>query len=163
MMRKLSEIFEDHKGPPVVIEGIIRELGVLLDKKTVLDPEISGQIERVDDTFKISANKSDHYYRQRFTMAHELGHYLYHSDLIGEGVDDNRAFRSTPEGRFYNTKIGSREETQANRFAASILMPKSLVVPMWSQVQDIESMAKEFQVSHTAMKIRLKSLGFDTD
>ncbi len=131
----LDKILREHAGPPVNIEGIIRDLGIRLDKRADLDSEISGQCERLDDgTYKISANKSDHYYRQRFTMAHELGHFLYHSHLLEDGVDDNRAYRSTADGRFFNKLIGPAEETEANRIAANVLMPKDLVVWEWEEL-----------------------------
>ena len=75
------------------IELLIRNSGILLDRKADLDSEIAGQIEFLPDEkmHKISVNKNDHYYRQRFTMAHELGHYFFHRDLIGSGIDDTIA------------------------------------------------------------------------
>ena len=156
----LDKIIREHSGPPVNIEGIIRSLGIDLDKKATLDDEIAGQIEYLGGSkYKISANSKDHYYRQRFTLAHELGHFLYHSHLIGEGVDDDKAYRSVPDGRFYNQSIGSREETEANRFAASILMPREAVDLAWTELRDAEQMAKRFQVSKAAMQIRLEGLG----
>jgi Zn-dependent peptidase ImmA (M78 family) len=159
---KLATILQEHAGPPVNIEGIIRSLGIKLDKRADLDPEISGQCERLDDgTYKISANKSDHYYRQRFTMAHELGHFLYHSHLLQDGVDDNRAYRSTTDGQFYNRLIGKDQETEANQFAASVLMPKQAVLDAWGRLQDLASISEEFQVSRPAMRIRLSTLGVD--
>lgn len=159
-MSRLARILEQYKGPPVNIEGIIRSFGIEIDKKADLDSEISGQIEKVDDsTYRISANKTDHYFRQRFTLAHELGHYLYHADLISDGVDDNRAYRSSPEGKYYNVNITAAEETDANRFAASVLMPADLVREYWPKVgRDLAEMAKTFQVSQQAMEIRLQGL-----
>lgn len=159
-MANLKQIFEEHKGPPVRIEGIIRAFGLELDKKADLDDEISGQIEKIDsDSYKISVNKNDHYYRQRFTMAHEFGHFILHSHLISDGVDDSRAYRSVPEGRFYNRLIGKSEESEANRFAAGILMPASLVREHWQLSNgSAPDLAKKFQVSEQAMKIRLNSL-----
>lgn len=160
-MSRLTKILNEHKGPPVNIEAIIRSLGIELDKKADLDPEISGQIERIGDSkYRISANKLDHYYRQRFTMAHELGHYLYHADLISDGIDDNRAYRSTPDGKYYNININAAEETDANRFAASVLMPADIVKECWEALDgDIDAMSKTFQVSKQAMEIRLHGLG----
>ena len=159
-MADLKKILEEHKGPPVNVEGIIRSLGIELDKKAILDEEISGQIEVLEGKrYKISANKTDHYYRQRFTLAHELGHFLFHSHLMSEGIDDNRAYRSVPEGRFYNRSIGSAEETEANRFAAALLMPRNSVLEGWKELQDIEQLSKRFQVSKMAMEIRLRGLG----
>ena len=157
-MTDFKNIVQDHIGPPVNIEGIIRALGLELDKKAVLDTEISGQIERVDDTYKISANKDDNYFRQRFTMAHELGHYIYHVNLLGDGVDDDRRYRSIADGKFYNTQIKQAEETEANRFAASILMPASLIRAEWEKCRDVSQMVKKFLVSEQAMRIRLSGL-----
>lgn len=145
---------------PVDIEGLIRELGIELDKKADLDEGIAGQIERLEDgRYKISVNKKDHYYRQRFTMAHELGHYFFHRSLIGDGIDDNKAYRSTSEGRFYNVNIKPAHETLANQFAASILMPEPLVCEIYKELNgDIAEIAKRFQASKKAMLIRVDSI-----
>ncbi|RDD63201.1 ImmA/IrrE family metallo-endopeptidase [Ferruginivarius sediminum] len=91
-------------------------------------------------------------------MAHELGHFLYHAHLISDGVDDNRAYRSAPEGRFYNRSIGKAEETEANRFAAGLLMPRDLVLAEWEKTGSLSEVAKRFQVSKQAMRIRLEGL-----
>ena len=158
------EIVLRHLGPPVNIEGIIRSLGVSVDKKAKLDKEISGQIERLENQqYKISVNSKDHYFRQRFTLAHELGHYLLHSHLIGQGLDDDKAYRSVPDGKFYNQNIGSREETEANSFAARLLMPKSKLMIEARPGREISDLAKAFQVSPAAMKIRLTVLGIEHD
>lgn len=159
-MSKLKQIFQAHSGPPVNIEGIIRDLGIDLDKKAELDAEISGQIELLSNgVHRISVNRGEHYYRQRFTMAHELGHYLYHSHLMRDGIDDNRAYRSEPHGRFHNTNITRSEETEANQFAAAILMPADILRREWQNNRDVEALAKKFQVSKRAMEIRLEGLG----
>ena len=61
---KLRELVDQHIGPPVNIEAIIRGLGIELDKKADLDPEISGQLERLGpDEYKISVQKTDSYLR----------------------------------------------------------------------------------------------------
>lgn len=52
-------------------------------------------LERVGDTFLITVAANDPLTRQRFTLAHELGHYMLHRTLIGDGLDDDRAYRST--------------------------------------------------------------------
>jgi Zn-dependent peptidase ImmA (M78 family) len=148
-------------GPPVNIEAIIRGLGIELDKRAELDTEIAGQLVRSDDgKFKISVNKSDTYYRQRFTMAHELGHYLMHAHLIGDGVDDSTAYRSVPEGRFYNSAITSVEETQANQFASRLLLPKSVIIQKAHIGTTVKELSVLLQASIRATEIRLKGLGY---
>ncbi|MDB2552227.1 MAG: ImmA/IrrE family metallo-endopeptidase [Paracoccus sp. (in: a-proteobacteria)] len=157
--KQLGDLLEQHMGPPVNIEAVIRGLGIELDKKAVLHDQISGQIERIEDGFRISANRADNYFRQRFTMAHELAHFLLHRDRIGAGLDDDRAYRSTEVGAYYNTEISSREEAEANRLAATILMPAALVRRECEYSASVDALAKRFQVSRQAMDIRLSTLG----
>ena len=120
MKKTLSELIADHKGPPVNVEAIVHGVGLELDKKAELDSEIAGQIELTDSgKYKISANNEDHYFRQRFTIAHELGHFLYHRELISDGIDDDRAYRSVNVGRFHNKNVNSTHETEVNKFQVS--------------------------------------------
>ncbi|WP_164749833.1 ImmA/IrrE family metallo-endopeptidase [Nitratireductor alexandrii] len=163
-MAKASELIERYTADaPVRIETLIEALGVELERKAELHPRIAGQIERLDDgTFKISVNKDDHYYRRRFTMAHELAHYLLHRNLIGSGVDDTKAYRSLDIGRFNNRQILPEHETEANRIAAKLLMPARLVRACYEDTHgDVSEMAKRFQVSAEAMGYRLQSLGLE--
>ncbi len=144
-------------GPPVNIEQMIRDFGISLDKKAELEQQIAGQIERLDDgSYQISINGNDHYFRQRFTMAHELGHFIYHKSLIGRGIDDDRLYRSTSAGDFYNESITQKHETEANKFAAAILMPKPLIEKSFQENdKDVNKVATIWQVSPQALKIRL--------
>ena len=145
---------------PVNVQGLCEELGIKVHK-AFLDPEISGMIEsKGSGKFMVSVNASDHTNRQRFTMAHELGHYMLHRSLIGDGIDDDRAYRSTNKGKYHNTNIGPREETEANKFAADVLMPWALVKECKeSYIGDPDklssTLASQFGVSRQAMEIRL--------
>lgn len=145
---------------PVDVEGLIKSLGIALEKGE-LDPEISGQVEPTPDgSFKITVNKADHYFRRRFTMAHELGHVLLHSTIIRTGVNDSPAYRSLPQGRFFNPMITPAHEAQANQFAANLLMPRDLVTQEWERFRpELKKMAAAFQVSPAALRIRLEGLG----
>lgn len=145
---------------PVNIEQMIRDLGIELDKNASLPDGIAGQIELLDDDeYRISANGNDHYYRRRFTMAHELAHFILHRDLIGRGLDDDRMYRSTAVGNFYNTAVEHSHETQANQLAAQLLVPAKLLREIWAAGEhDVDGLAKKFQVSKQAMQIRLQSL-----
>ena len=90
--------------------------------------------------------------RQRFTIAHEIAHYLIHRDKIDAGVVDSVLYRS---------KLSSRTEAEANRLAADIVMPRHAVV---AAVQDkggsrsdrvVQDLANAFGVSKQAMAIRV--------
>lgn len=142
----------------VDIESLIKRIGIQLDSKAILPEGISGQIERLSSgQYKISANANEHLHRRRFTMAHELGHYLYHKSLIGDGVDDNIAYRSTEKGRFFNKNIEEKEETEANQFAASILMPWTLINALQDEgFREKEKIAEKLLVSVEALEYRLE-------
>ncbi len=156
--RRLSEA-------PVNVEGLIEEIGLRLKRKAALHPQIAGQIQRCDDgVFEISANENDHYYRRRFTMAHELAHYIFHRSLIGSGVNDTVAYRSMDVGTFNNTNISAEHEIEANKAAAKILMPSPLVRRYHTEYKgDIARMANKFKVSKEAMGYRLQGLGLQSE
>lgn len=159
MVDILKLLSQYKKSAPVNVEGLIREIGIQLDSKADLDQKISGEIALLDSgIYKISANKNEHYYRRRFTMAHELGHYLMHKDLIGNGVDDSKKYRSTEDGSFYNTAIEKIHERQANEFAVNLLVPIDLLTEEAKKNSDIEHLSRLFQVSKASMQIRLQSL-----
>ena len=72
----------------------------------------------------------DNYQRLRFTMAHEYGHYVLHSDLLkSQGIN---SFGDTEDTITDLLTIRDEErkwlEQQANHFAACLLMPKDIIV-----------------------------------
>lgn len=168
MMEPMDRVRRHLTSVPINVEQIIRDLGITLKKNADLPANISGHIRPVSGKYEIASSKADHYFRQRFTMAHELGHFLLHQDMIGEGVDDNAMYRSTPEGDFYNTAIEKFHEMQANSFAASILMPEELLRQEVATLREdgyvrLKALAAKFQVSPSAMRWRLKSVGLDSE
>jgi predicted transcriptional regulator len=151
------ELIEKYtSSPPVQLESLIRDLGIELDKKSELPDGIAGQLERLPSGgYKISINKNDFYFRQRFTMAHELGHFVLHRSLIGNGIVDNALYRSVASGNMNNTLIHLAHEVEANKFAASLIMPYEQVSADYDEIKDIKEVAKKWQVSPQALKIRL--------
>ena len=145
-----------HKRPPPVdVEGVANSLGLTVHYAW-LDDGISGELVRLPSgDYQINVHADDPSTRQRFTIAHEIGHYVYHRDLIDKGIDDNSAYRSTGEGRFHNRNIGPAQETQANRFAATLLMPNNMVADLRAAGFDRRGMAEKLGVSEHAMAIRL--------
>lgn len=155
-------------APPVDIKRVARSMGIEVIED-YLDPEISGQLERIArqsnemfDQFLITVNKSHGEQRRRFTIAHEIGHFLLHKELIGDGVDDNKAFRSTPAGNFYNKSIKPHHETEANNFAAKLLMPKYLLEQEIEKGSGFYELCNDFGVSQSAMTYRLKNTGLSS-
>jgi Zn-dependent peptidase ImmA (M78 family) len=137
---------------PVDVYGIAEALGIDCRDET-LDGNASGKIEKhwFFDTYTIAVNKAHPITRRRFTVAHEIGHFVLHRDQIGDGIEDDAMYRSGQS---------SRVEREANAFAASILMPAPLVVFAFEQdgLTSSTSLAKRFVVSSEVAAIRMREL-----
>lgn len=133
---------------------IANDLGINVWGMRSLPPNISGKIFRDSlnggrSGFSIAVNSHEAWVRQRFTVAHEIAHFILHRHLLdqkGALADDT----------MYRSGLSTAQETAANRLAADILMPFPLIqTVIASGVNDPLSLAHRFQVSHHAMKIRL--------
>lgn len=152
--RALIEQFQDK--PPVRLPEVARALGVSV-KAATLGPGISGEIRPTPDGagYVIRINRHDPPKRQRFTVAHELAHFILHRDEIGNGIEDDVLYRSG---------LSDRREQQANRLAADILMPEGLLdeakeAAEEKGVGDIHLyLADLFGVSEAAMRIKVDQL-----
>lgn len=147
------------RHPPVPVDQIAKKLGLLLVQLPAGD-DISGAIIRDAGQAIIAVNPTHHINRQRFTIAHELGHYFLHEG-VGEHVDQNFrvAWRNTDSSKAVNWL-----EIEANRFAAELLMPTQFLRRDLDSLQDISKrsvalLARAYAVSPEAMKIRLTNLG----
>jgi len=126
------------------------------------DPDISGGLYRRSDGPVIGVNALHHSNRQRFTIAHEIGHLVLHRE---EDFFIDRDFRR--DGTSGNAE--DVLEVEANKFAACLLMPKQLVIdesealvkPLRSEA--VEALARDFKVSQQAMTFRLLNLGIDLE
>ena len=140
---------------PVPVFDILGELGLGPEREFLAD-DISGWIERrPDGSYRVVVNAAHSPVRQRFTAAHELGHYIYHRDLLGAGTGDTRAYRA--EGtRLPNGAIRPVHERQANSFAANLLMPLASINKLKAQgVVTVTELADRLGVSQDSMRIRL--------
>lgn len=143
---------------PVKLGRLARDIGVAAIKVASMRTGVSGQIAREDGEYVIRVNRNEARERQRFTIAHELAHYLLHRDVIDSspgGITDNVLYRSgAPE----------QIEFEANRLAADLVMPMRLVEKKVKEEfggiiteATIESLAASFEVSKAAMEIRLST------
>lgn len=148
--------------PPVPIKRIAVSYGVDLFFVELPD-DISGilDLENKNDA-KIFVNKLHSSKRQRFSIAHELGHFFLHEHNAIH-IDRYSFFRN----RNSETALDPME-IEANRFAAEILMPSKFLEEELSRYIDIIDidedviweLAKKFKVTVTAMTIRFQSLGY---
>ncbi|MGH9743743.1 MAG: ImmA/IrrE family metallo-endopeptidase [Candidatus Acidiferrum sp.] len=119
-----------------------------------LPPNISGKIFRDPlnggtTGFSIAVNSTEAWVRQRFTIAHEIGHFILHRHLLD-------AKCALADDTMYRSGLSTAEEAAANRLAADILMPFPLIQSVIALgINNVPSLAVRFQVSQIAMKIRL--------
>lgn len=101
----------------------------------------------------IYLNRTDSDNRQRFTCAHELGHYV-------RRTADGDADYDFVDARDQLASMGTHpEEVYANQFAAALLMPADLVRLEHRRGLGPVRLAVRFGVSDDAMGYRLKTLG----
>ncbi len=141
---------------PVDVEGAANAIGVRVFYDELPDG-ISGKIQRDEQgKYYIVANRLEPEVRQRFTIAHELGHYIYHRSLIGDGVADTPAYRAPDLTIYDETPLERFHEAQANQFAANLLMPRRLIRMAEAAHPEagVQELARLFRVSEDAMRIR---------
>jgi len=142
------------KEYPVRLGALAKALGVRVLVST-LPRGVSGQIGQEDGQFVIKINRHEAKYRQRFTLAHEIAHFLLHQDRIiaSGGWSENVLLRSGQPANI---------EFEANRLASDLVIPsdklfeatRDYVGPITSEM--IEDLAKRFGVSTAAMEIKLQ-------
>ena len=113
-------------------------------------------VRSVDD-FTIVLSEMTSPKRDRFTIAHELGHLCMHYQPLVEAHGKGVCMRATREKRSGDTDH-ERAEWEANWFAAGFLMPKATFLRVVNELDD-NDLATFFNVSSTAVEIRKKTLG----
>jgi len=148
---------------PVPIDRVVQDLG-LKTESTVLGDDISGLLVVEKGRGAIGYNSTHARVRQRFTIAHEVGHYVLHVKSSSQTrlfIDRYVAFRDEE-----SSEGSDREEVEANAFGAALLMPESLLREEirkhdldLDDDDDLAALAKQFNVSTSAMSYRLVNLG----
>lgn len=164
---KAEELIENQgiKQAPVDLIKIANNFEILIHE-IPLEDDLSGMALKEEDQFLIVINKKHHEKRKRFTLAHELGHIILHADQLEKGVHVDKANQVLRRDISSSAGI-DKMEIEANSFAASLLMPESLLplneIGSYSLEEIlgaslIDKLAKEFKVSNSAMHWRLFGL-----
>jgi Zn-dependent peptidase ImmA (M78 family) len=159
-------------APSIDVEGIARSLGVTVRYEST-NADVSGALFKRGGKAIIGVNPDHPRNRQRFTIAHEVGHFILHrGDLY---MDEADAYPNESQGKHrllrdqVSAQASDPKEIEANRFAAALLMPafmlkdtlSSYILPL--KQKDIEALASEYEVSLQAMAFRLSNLGVPID
>lgn len=138
---------------PLDIESLIRLLGIGL-RIHPMDEQKSGYIKLEEGRWVIGVNSLQHPNRQRFTMGHEIGHFILHKDQIGDGIEDTLLFRASGFGE-------PGIEKEANEFAAKLLMPEDYFKQEVEKFHgDIKAISRNMKLSSMAVSIRAQYLGY---
>lgn len=136
---------------PVDVTSVASILGLQIFYEQMAD-EMSGYLENRSGRWVIGVNSLHAGVRQRFTIAHEIAHYVLHRNRQGTFRDVIFMRRSS------NANAMERE---ADAFAAQLLMPEGqLVTDIRSGVVNVMTLAATYNVSALAMKYRLQNLGY---
>lgn len=150
---------------PIDVAWLAKELGIAVVEESLPD-ESSGFLLRRGGLAICAINKRQSLTRRRFTIAHEIGHFLLHPPVPEyDGLQVNRRDAEASAGN-------SRLEIQANAFAAELLMPEDLIRERFRRPVDlfealdrdrVTEAARQFGVSEQAMTYRLTSLDLLVD
>lgn len=159
----VRRLLDEHKisKPPVPVESLARSLSASVSYSP-FEGDISGMVFRHEDRVIIGVNSLHHPNRQRFTIAHEIGHMILHK---GVEMHVDRAYRVNLRDDLSSQAVDP-EEIQANRFAAELLMPEHMLIQDlrgqeidFENEVDLRRLSLKYQVSLQALTLRLTNLG----
>lgn len=151
----LAREFEFEIGD--ALEPLVEELGgtILYGHSSIEEVDGGSIFARDFDDFEIILSEYTSPARDRFTIAHELGHLFLHLQRVKD-KDSSAGMRAT---RWVDNKDQNqqRAEWEANWFAAAFLMPEKEFMSTIEQ-HDVVFAAAKFNVSQSAANVRLSSL-----
>jgi Zn-dependent peptidase ImmA (M78 family) len=160
--RRARELLAQIKaGVPVDVNSAAESLDLSVVEQD-LESSVSAMLVVKDGHGVIGVNTNHHPNRRRFSVAHEIGHYLLHRDSASVFVDAAPVFF-----RAETSAAGTKQqEVEANAFAAELLIPAvSLREQVEQQALDpyddasVHRLARTFGVSAQALTIKLVKLG----
>lgn len=150
-------------GLPVNVEDLAQKIGLDISYEKLplgTDGELvkDGPAAENGMGFKAIIDENGSRHRQRFTIAHEIGHYIHgYQDYPKDGKNQRIVeMRNVASSNGIN-----QEEVWANTFASEILMPASIVTSLWGQGVSVRDMTRRFDVSTRVMGTWLDNLGLD--
>lgn len=153
-------------NPPVPIKKIVKKLGLAIIPYD-FGENISGALFVENDKAYIGINQNESLVRCRFTLAHELGHFVLHNEEKNSIFVDNKNIQI-----LFRHSENPKDiiEKEANVFAANLLMPDFMIKNSLRLIlkenitltddEIVKLLAKEYKVSQVAMSYRLLNLGY---
>ncbi|MBB4072032.1 ImmA/IrrE family metallo-endopeptidase [Canibacter oris] len=134
------------------LEKVAEMYGLDVHYRDDIPGGVSGMIVKTayDSRPQIYINSEETLARQRFTLAHEIGHYI---ERLIEADDQEYSFVDKRDSHNYNLR-----EFYADQFAGGLLMPENEVRALTPDLSNAEAVAHRFHVSLSAAKTRLNRL-----
>lgn len=161
--KQLQELRTKYPEIPVPVVDIARDLGLRIFATYDFKSAESGSLRRENSQYIIYINPTETPERQRFTIAHELGHFLMHKDVLSHEGDEfvdslKQAVISLNRSNDVKESTERKREIEANQFAAALLMPEKEFKKIFLESNDLEKIASLFRVSQSAATVRAKEL-----
>lgn len=154
--QKAEEVLQENfiTNPPIDVYEIAKNEGLEIEVKDFGDKfnNISGYIKPEIRTIFINSRDPEN--RRKFTIAHELGHWILHREKLESEPEKYAVLYRIPLGRPQEDPI----EQEANCFAANLLVPENMFRDK-RQGKTEEQLAQEFNVSRDVIGFRIKHLG----
>jgi len=155
--RHTLDMFWNDRERAVDLERLAEAMEIVLVEND-LGLEISGMAFIDEGRRYVCYNEDHHPNRQRFTIAHEIGHHILHSDILEEGahVDGSILRRDS-----MSSKGTMNVEIEANAFASELLLPIWLMrekIPVHMELGDdtkLKILADDLEVSTAALNFRI--------
>jgi Zn-dependent peptidase ImmA (M78 family) len=151
-VRKMAaKVLKDSKttAPPVNLRVIAEAHSIIYREVEDFPDSVDALIIKDDGAIYAAVNARQHLHRQRFSLAHELGHYFLHgdSDLSASVTIDN------PPMEEAETPSKDRAETEADLFAGELLVPLAML--RIHPGKTIPELSKIFVVSEQVIAIAI--------
>ena len=140
------------KISPLDLPELTQSLGIAMLLEPMKDEQSGSLTKDKSGNWVMKVNSLHHPNRQRFTISHELGHFIKHRNQHDSFKDST----------FFRNGDSNHIEREANKFAAELLMPKKAFDEFIQNISStVEDIGKHFQVSSMAVRIRAKELNYD--
>lgn len=163
------------QGPPVDVDKIAELLGLIVNEEPQRHAEDREAVATItlanEEAARIWINPAENSYapRRRFTLAHEIAHFCMHRSNNRTTIIDTRKTMN------WIASFWDHSESQANTFAAELLIPTGLLASVGHSIIDrykqenevttmpipmfVQQMASRFNVTNVTMDYRLKRIG----
>ncbi len=134
--------------PPVDVHDVATREGLTIRILTTWPTTVSGLLLRNQRLVGLNGNHSRR--RQRFSLAHELGHWFMHREWLFN--QDDITIDNPPES---DATENRSEENEADEFAGELLAPRAFIKAAMKKTKSPNALAEIFDISSEAMWVRL--------